>query len=278
MKDDIDGFSYGKVPDLTDRFLNTLTADLDGPGIQGIALGGSYARGDATHYSDVDIALFMREDVDVPPRRFFARRDKVVSVSAKVPSAIRKEIERPERAIWVVRGLAACRILIDKTRAVSELLSELRAFQWEPLQPAADRYAARYMALYAEAALKILGALQRNDNSAIANATHTLVSLMTEIVAVQRGVMIESDHTYYRQVQESAGLDSVWTSYHNIAIGVTPLDVPSSNALAMRALSSLHLYRETLSLVKLTMTREQIEVAQQVVRYTGARTGEQRDF
>jgi hypothetical protein len=101
---------------------------------------------------------------------------------------------------------------------------------------------------------------------------------MTEIVAVQRGVMIESDHTYYRQVQESAGLDSVWTSYHNIAIGVTPLDVPSRNALAMRALSSLHLYRETLSLVKLTMTREQIEVAQQVVRYTGARTGEQRDF
>lgn len=278
MKDDIaGGFSYGKVPDLTDRFLNTLVADLDAPGIQGIVLGGSYARGDATVYSDIDLALFMHEDVDVPPKRFFVRGDKLVSVSPKVPSAVRADITRPERAIWVVPGLAACRILIDKIGAVADLLAELRAFQWEPLQGAADRYAARNMVFFAEMAFKVLSALQRGDDRAVAHATNDLLPSLTEVVAVQRGVMIESDHSFYRQVQESVGLDSVWTSYHNIAAGVTRLDTPG-NPLQMRALSVLHLYRETLSLVKHTMSREQRDVAKQVLRYTGTRTGEQRDI
>lgn len=278
MKDGIDGFSYGKVPDLTDHFLNTLVAGLDGLGVQGIALGGSYARGDATVYSDIDIALVMREDVDLPLKRFFVRDDKVVSVSPKRLSAARDDIRRPERAIWVVPGLIVCRILVDKTGALADFLSELRAFRWEPLQPAADRYAARSLTLCAEAAFKVLSALQRGDDRVLYNATHGLVSWLTEIVAVQRGVMIEGDHTYYRQVQETVGLDSVWTSYHNIGIGVTRLDVPRNDALSMRALSALHLYRETLSLVRHTMDREQIAVAKQVVRYTGARTGEQRDL
>jgi len=171
-----------------------------------------------------------------------------------------------------------CRILVDKTGALADFLSELKAFRWEPLQAAADRYAARSLTLCAEAAFKVLSALQRGDDRALYNATQGLISWLTEIMAVQRGVMIESDHAYYRQVQEAAGLESVWTSYHNIATGVTRLDVTGNTILAMRALSALHLYRETLSLVRHTMDREQIAVAKQVVRYTGARTGEQRDL
>lgn len=278
MKDGADGFAYGKIPDLTDPFLNSLVANLDGPGVTGIALGGSYARGDATSYSDIDLALVIREDADLPPKRFIVREDKLVSVSPRKISAVRAELTRPERAIWVVPGLAACRILIDKTGELADFIAELHAFDWAPLQPAADRYAANYLMFTTEEAFKVLGALQRDSKHAIAEATTNLVASLTHLVAVQRGVMITSHHTYYQQVQTSVGAESIWTAYHNLATGVTAPDVPSAQALSTRALSSLHLFRETISLIKHIMTREQLDVIKQIVRYSGARTPEQRDF
>jgi hypothetical protein len=278
MKDTSDSFAYGKIPDLTDPFLNSLTASLDGPGVIGLALGGSYARNDATSYSDIDIALVMREDTDLPPKRFILRDDKLVSVSPRHLSAVRTELTRPQRAIWIVPGLSVCRILIDKTGALAEFLTELRTFQWAPLQPDADRYAAGYLTFTTEEAFKVLGALQRDNNHAVAEATSTLISSLTHIIAVQRGVMITSNYTYYQQVQASVGPESIWTAYHNLATGVTAPDVPSAQALSTRALSSLHLFRETLDLIKHTLTREQLDITKQIIRYTGARTPEQNDF
>ena len=43
---------------LSDAFLNELVAELDGDDVVAIALMGSYARGDATAYSDVDVVRF----------------------------------------------------------------------------------------------------------------------------------------------------------------------------------------------------------------------------
>lgn len=278
MKDNTEPLSYGKIPDLTDPFLNSLAASLDGPGVLGTALGGSYARNDTTSYSDINIALFMRDDVEIPPKTLLLRDDHLVSVSPQTLSGIRDDITRPERAIWVVPGLTACRILVDKTGAISDLLAELRAFQWQPLQPAADRYAAHQLTLTTEQAFKVLGALQRANNHAIDEATSALISTLTHIIAVQRGIMITTNYTYYQQVQQSIGTESIWTAYHNLATGVNTPDIPSSQALSTRALSSLHLFRETLDLIKHIMTREQLDITKQIVRYTGARTPEQRDL
>src|SRR5260370_1138114 len=119
---------------LTDQFLATLIAELDDTGIAGIILDGSHARGDATAYSDVDLA--------------------------------------------------------------------------------------------------------------VAYATAELLSGLTEAVAVQRGVLVKSDSTYYRQVQESAGQGSAWTRYHRLAAGIA--SAPSEYAPATaRGIAALLLYVET---------------------------------
>ena len=55
---------------LADEFLHDLVQELDHPDIVGITLGGSYARGTATEFSDVDLACFWREGVELPPKRF----------------------------------------------------------------------------------------------------------------------------------------------------------------------------------------------------------------
>ncbi len=48
-------------PPLSDSFLEALVAEIDTEQIRGIILGGSQARGDATPYSDVDVACFVAD-------------------------------------------------------------------------------------------------------------------------------------------------------------------------------------------------------------------------
>ncbi len=54
-------YTSSTSPELPDEFLSTLIAELNNDGVTAIALVGSYVRGDATPYSDVDILRFVRE-------------------------------------------------------------------------------------------------------------------------------------------------------------------------------------------------------------------------
>jgi hypothetical protein len=259
--------------DLPKKLLARIVKKLDSPDTRGIALGGSYARGEAGIFSDVDILLLMRDDAEMPGKRFLLDNGRLVSVSPKTGASIRQEMSRPERAIWVVPGIRSCKVLQDKDGGLGQVIEEACTFRWENVQSSADRYAAGDLVLAAEAAFKVLSAMQR-DEAAVSYATGKLLSWLTNIVAVQRGVLIETDHTYYDQVQQSVGVDSVWTSYHKIAAGISAgemgIETPSM-PLPLRALATLHLYRETMLLIKHIMSAGQLEIAMQVVRYTGAR-------
>jgi len=122
-------------------FLATLTAELDGPEVTALALGGSFARGAATAYSDVDLAPFYRAGASLPPKRLFWRDGWLVSVSPKTVDSWRERMTRPEWAIQLVPSAAQLRILLDKEGALAALVAEARAFRWEPLQSAADAFA-----------------------------------------------------------------------------------------------------------------------------------------
>jgi hypothetical protein len=71
---------------------------------------------------------------------------------------------------------------------------------------------------------------------------------LTRAVAVGRGILIESENSYYRQVQEAAGLDSAWTRYHRTAAGLVTATSHATPAVAI-GVAALHLYRETARLL-----------------------------
>src|SRR5438270_8885023 len=116
---------------LSSAFLNTLVAEIDNDDIAGIVLGGSYARGDATPYSDVDIACFVHDEQKLSRKQFMYREGRLVSVGSKSFAGVRRDMARPQLAIWIVPGLADCEILLDKDGSVSDLLRDIRAFSWE---------------------------------------------------------------------------------------------------------------------------------------------------
>src|SRR5215472_15532922 len=80
---------------LPDGLLATLAGALDGPEVIGVALGGSFARGTATVYRDVDLAPFYRADTFLPRKRLFWRAGWLVSVSPKTIAGWREQMARP---------------------------------------------------------------------------------------------------------------------------------------------------------------------------------------
>lgn len=228
---------------LPDGFLATLTAELDGPEVIAIALGGSFARGAATAYSDVDLAPFYRVGASLPPKRLFWRDGWLVSVSPKTLAGWHDRMARPEWAIQLVPSAAQICILLDKEGALAALVAEARAFRWEPLQPAADAFASDLLMLCAEQALKLLGALAQDDEAVVPYSLGELLHGLAWVVATQRGVLIESGSTYFRQVQTAVGTESAWSNAHRMALGM------HGESLRERAGAALQLYVETTQLI-----------------------------
>lgn len=258
-----EGHAITKAVPLTETFLNTLVAELDNDDIVGITLGGSYVRGEATPYSDVDIACFVKDEANQQPKRFLYRDNLLVSIGTKTVAGVRNDFLKPEKAILFVSGLR--RILLDKDGTVTRLIQEIEAFTWEPLQNAANRHASHRMMTLVERVHKVLSELLKRDELALAYVTSELVCALTEVVAVQRGVLIKSESTYYWQVQAAAGQDSDWTACHRWAIGVD--SIPTQGSLVLtQAIAALRLYQETVKLLRPVLLQDHLAVAEQATR------------
>ena len=256
---------FGATMPIPQGFLDTLVDQLDSDDVVGIILGGSYARGEATLYSDVDIACFVKDAVNPPPKRFFYRDGYLVSIATKTLAGVRRDMARPNTAIRVVHGLAHYRVLLDKDGSVSRLLQDIESFTWEPLQKAADSYASYSMTALVELVHKVLNETLKANDLAVSYASSNLFFGLTEVVAIQRGILVKSDSTYYQQAQESVGQDSDWTRYHRLLAGVGEGAAKAAPVKA-RAVAVLRLYRETLKLLRTIMDPEHLRVAEQAMQ------------
>ena len=247
----------------SDDFLQTLVSEFDNDDIVGITLGGSYVRGNATPYSDIDLACFYKDEAVLPSQQLFYRNGLLISVNNRTIASVRADLTRPEKAIFL--AATQRRILLDKDGSVNELMKEIATFRWEPLRQMAFEYASFQMMLAAELVHKILSEILRRNDLAIAFTTAKLLSCLTEIVTVQGGVPIISDSFYYQQIEVAVGMDTAWTHYHRLVAGVDTLtaNVP---LITVRAVAALHLYQETITLLKGTMRPEHMVIAEQAMR------------
>lgn len=247
----------------SDEFLQTLVAEFNNDDIVGITLGGSYARGNATPYSDINLACFYKDEASLPSQQLLYRNGLLISVNTRTVTSIHADLTRPEKAIFL--AATRRRILLDKDGSVTELMKEIATFRWEPLRQRAFEYASFQMMLAAELVHKILSEILRRNDLAIAFTTAKLLSCLTEIVTVQGGVPIISNSVYYQQIEAAVGMDTAWTHYHRLVAGVDTLPANVS-LITVRAVAALHLYQETIALLKPTMQPEHIAIAEQAMR------------
>jgi predicted nucleotidyltransferase len=249
------------VSPLLDVLIGDLVAEFADADTIGMLLAGSYARGDATPYSDIDLFRFtsVLPEADADRYTLVYRENHLVSLSTTTVDAKRAELGRPETAIWAVPGLRQARILLDRDGALPSLLQEAQGFRWEPLQSEADAYASYNAMGLAEEVHKVLGALERADESAALNATWALVAGLARAVIVQCGVLIRTENAYFQQAQEAAGLTSAWSRAFRVAAGFEALPAGVSPVLA-RTSVALRLYDETATLLSSALQPQHLAV------------------
>lgn len=226
---------------LSDPFVQSILEKINSPDVIGVGIVGSYARGQEGQYSDVDLDIYVRV---LPENKYdgYSLRyweGKLVSLKYALLEDEYSALTDPRRAIWAVPGLRGMKTLLDKDGSLAELQNAAHEFDWSPLQPLANEFAAEEIMGSAEEVHKILNGLARAHESTVLYATWGLVKNMLEAVAVQRGIMIVSENRYFDLIQDSVGRDSQWAAAFRTAWG---LDDGYSQYQA-RGPAALKLYR-----------------------------------
>lgn len=172
-------------------------------------------------YSDIDLVRIVQETPERKQQKQFLWYDGyLLSLSSRPLSVYQAWLTDPKDAIFRLSGIREAHILLDKDGAFRIFQQEAHNWRWDPLQEAANAYASQIMLELTEIVLKILRAHALHDEVALSEMLIDLLSGVTEAVAVQRGILIPGGNAYFRQIQETIGLDSDWTRYHRQTAGI----------------------------------------------------------
>ncbi|MCL4834245.1 MAG: nucleotidyltransferase domain-containing protein [Caldilineaceae bacterium] len=229
--------------------LDDLWKQWGSPRPQAIALLGSYARGDAGPFSDVDLLFLLPANAPPPERTSFLVKEWLVNVNAVGPEQIDDWFTQPEQAVNVVAALRDAVALKDPDGLFADLQRRAYGFTWTgEIQSQADRYASREMVGLSEEAHKGLEGLRRNDVGRLLNARFGLSWLLARVLRVQRGILGHSDNGFYDDLRASLGRESRWSRLLAAAFGVT-LSGERPPSLHEEVIAGLNLYCETARLL-----------------------------
>jgi hypothetical protein len=242
---------------LTDSFLQVLAANLDNQNTVGVAMTGSYARGEGGQYSDVDIHQYVRQLPDNPAEISYLRfvDGILVSVSLTSLDEAYANLRNPKKAVWAIPGLRQLRILLDKDGSIALLKETAEKTGWESIQEAASAYASMNLAGSAEEIHKILAGLTQQNESKTLYAIWGLTYALANTLIIQRGLLIQTENIFIDLAQEAAGRTSEWTRQFRLSIGLDPLP-PEEPAYIGYGIAGLRLYCETAGLLQKTLLPE----------------------
>ncbi len=186
-------------------------------------------------------------------------QDFLISIHYDKIEEEQAKLTRPWDAIWAVPGLRQATILYDADGSISLLKQAALEFNWAALQPIANQFASNELSGYAEEVYKILSGLSLGQESKVLYASLGMVFGMAKAIAVQRGILIETENRYFDLIQTSVGLNSKWTKFFRPALGAdtSSADIP---AFKTRGIASLNLYRQTIEMMNEIILSEHREV------------------
>jgi predicted nucleotidyltransferase len=148
---------------ISQEFLDTLVNQFKTSSVKALALKGSYARGTADEYSDVDI-LRLANEMDTRADGSYLLENKLVTISTVLPHDIERWFSEPGLATRVIAGLRQAKALGDPENFFAEVQARANAFTWTPeMQAKANEEVSKQMVRLVEEVQKGLGGLQNNN-------------------------------------------------------------------------------------------------------------------
>jgi hypothetical protein len=245
--------------------LEPLIHKYDIPGVCALVLMGSYARGDAGPYSDLDLVSFV--DTSLPEAEAVTELvdGQLVVFSRVTPAQAEHWFTEPEAAVTTIAGLRSARPLVDRERYFAAIQARANAFTWDDeMQAKADQWAGSMMVGLIEEVHKGLEGLRRQHVGRLLNARFGLSWLLSKTVQVQRGILIAGDNAFYDEVAEVVGVDSRWSRLRRSAFGIEEQE-GRGHTLRAQVEAGLWLYVETAELLKDSLPAQNAHLITQTV-------------
>jgi hypothetical protein len=230
---------------LSQDFLETIVKRFKTPSVKAIALRGSYAKGNADDYSDIDIVRFTEDAAEVKSDGSYLLGDKLVTLSTALPNEVEKWFTEPGSATRAIASLCQTKTLYDTHSFFADVQARANAFVWtSEMQAKANQEVSKQMVGLVEEVQKGLGGLQNNNVGKLLQARFGLSWQLAGVMEIQRGVLIESDNSVVAQIIEAVGLESAWSYWCKRAFGI------EGAGLCEEVTAGLNLYVETYQLVR----------------------------
>ncbi len=200
-----------------------------------LVLLGSHARGDAGPHSDLDLARFLSDEEKPQDDGSYLRDEQLIVVSSVTPSQLERCFTDPFEAVNAVAGLRTARALHDPEGRFAEVQARARAFRWtDDLNRRADAWVGSQMVGLIEEAHKGLGGLRRNDVGRLLNARFGLSWGLCRVMSVHKRLLLESDNSFYRQLEALADLPPGWPGLRDAAFGLKAGDLRAQVTAGLR--------------------------------------------
>jgi hypothetical protein len=200
--------------------IEQLVQRFDAPAVRALVLMGSYTRGDAGPFSDIDVVRFI-DETELPDAGSYLIDGHLVVVSNVPPVQVERWFSEPEAATDMIMGVRSAQALLDRDGYFAGIQTRARAFAWDQvMQERANHQASAMLVGWIEEVHKGLAGLQHNDAGRLLNARHGLSWGLSRVMKVQRGVLISGDNTFYDEVTLAMGQQSEWVQLLRSSFGI----------------------------------------------------------
>ena len=250
----------GGIPEQPD--FGELAEAFRAPGVVAQALMGSYARGDANRFSDVDLVRLYAGADDPGETKTHLRDGFFVAVNDAGPDQVEAWFTEPQLASATMAGLRRARPLWDPDGIFDAIQRRARAFIWDSeMQARADAWASLQLVGWIEEAQKGLAGLRSGHEGRLLNARYGLTWGLTNVLRVQRGILISGDNGTYPEVIQVIGPESRWAMLSRLAFGID-----GTGSLANQVRAGLQLYVHTAEMLSAILTPRHERMVDEVVR------------
>jgi len=233
---------------ITQPNFKAVAKQFDHANARAVVLMGSYSRGEAGPFSDVDLVRFTRDEKSaLAGKGSHLLNGRLVVVSDVTPSQVEAGFTQPEVAVEVIQGLRSGQALLDREGFFVTLQQRAHDFTWdEALQEKANRWASRQMVGWIEEVHKGLEGLRSDDAGRMLHANFGCSWGLLRVMCVQRGVLLSGDNALFKEVTGSIGQDTEWTRLCQAVYGAD--NAPST--LRDRVVVGLQLYVLTAEMIE----------------------------
>jgi predicted nucleotidyltransferase len=208
----------------------------------GMLLTGSFARGNPTPQSDVDL-IVSSADIQTGSQRVLRHRGTLVTIKIQSRETLAAVLVDPRSACRYLTGLSHSVPLIDQGGFLRDLLNKARNFEWTAeMIFSAHRAAASELIGWLEEVHKGVAGLESGDSGRMLQAVHGCSWGMLRVAQLHLGVLEGSDNTVVDDVTTVVGWGTRWSTLLRTAIGLTEA------CLSVRVKAGLDLFCATAEL------------------------------